>query len=102
MTLSTPPALSHTASAQVTAKATSQNVLIPTTGTPTVIRITNLGADPVVVLQGGNSVVVTAATGLVISPYDGAVYLAITGTYLAFMSIGASGFSCQLQIAVGT
>lgn len=102
MTVTTPPALTHTASATVTATTTTQRLLLPTTGTPTVVRLTNLGPDSIIVLQGSVSVVVTAATGLCLSPYDGSVYLAVTGTYIAYMSLGASGFGSNLQIALGT
>lgn len=86
-----------TAATYIEAGTTSSNVILPTTGTPTVALVANLGVVPVYVLLGSsNAVVVTSATGLPIFPND-KIYLTIgANTYIA--AIAAQTTPVQVNV----
>lgn len=87
-----------TAATDIIAGPTTANVILPTTGTPTVVCITNLGQLPAFVLLGSSSaVVVTSATGLPVMP-NAQIFLTIgANTYLAAIAAQTT----PLQINVG-
>jgi hypothetical protein len=87
-----------TAATSLIAGLASTNVILPTTGTPTVILVTNMGVVPAYVLLGtSNAVVVTSATGLPIMPGK-SIYLTVgSNTYLAAIAAQTT----PLSIVVG-
>ena len=88
-----------TASIAFQATQAGGNVLLPTTGTPTIAVVTNLGQQAVFVLLGSsNTVSVTPNGGIAIMPGDNIVLTIGANTYLAAVSLaGVSG----LNITVG-
>jgi hypothetical protein len=78
-------AFTPTARAQMAAEPTSSNVALPTTGTPTLLRVTNLGPFDAFVLLGSSSAVAAAvATGLTVLARTSSPFLVIgSNTYLA-------------------
>lgn len=87
-----------TASIPFQATQASGNVLLPTTGTPTIVVVTNLGQQAVFVALGGSTVSVIPNGGLAIMPGDNAALTIGANTYLAVVSLnGLVG----LNITVG-
>jgi hypothetical protein len=85
-----------TASAYLPATATPATIVLPTTGTPTVALVTNIGPLPVFPALGTT---VPPPTGIALMP-GASITLSITGaTNIAAATLsGASG----INIAVGT
>lgn len=78
-----------TGKARMSAGATSSNVQLPQTGSPGIMRVTNLGPNPAfVVLGSDNTVVATVATGVTILP-NSSEYL-IASTWLAAITTGGN------------
>jgi len=87
-----------TAAIPFQATAAGGNVAFPTTGTPTIAVVTNLGQQVVFVALGTSTVTVAPGTGLAIMPGDNVVLTLSGGAYLAAATLaGVSG----LNIAVG-
>ena len=90
-----------TASAFLTAGTTSANVLIPTTGTPTTLLVTNTSDQMAYVALGiGAGTTATLNASIAIPRQSTSVPIAIsTNTYIAgIVAIGTAG----LSITVGT
>ncbi|MGB8478661.1 MAG: hypothetical protein WCE63_07450 [Acidobacteriaceae bacterium] len=84
-----------TGAASIVANGSSQNVLLPTAGTPTIAIVTNVGNDVAYLLLGtSNAVAVTPSTGLALLPGDSINLTIGSNTYLA--AIGST-----VTIAVG-
>lgn len=94
-------AFTQTATAFFSAGPTTSNVVIPTTGSPTMMLVTNTSEAVVYVVFGtSNAVVATQATGLAIEPHATTVPLVIgSNTYMAAITNFAMA---GLNIAVGT
>lgn len=60
------PAFTPTDRARLAATTISNRVALPTAGTPTIARVTNLGPEDAFVLMGDSAVAVTLGTGLVV------------------------------------
>lgn len=89
------------AAAALSAGLTSANVLLPTTGAPTIALVTNVGSVPAFVLLGSSSAVaVTTATGLVIMPGASVALTIGANTYLALIA-GSYGIA-NVSISVGS
>jgi hypothetical protein len=87
-----------TAGAFLAVTATSANVALPTTGTPTVAIVTNIGQVPVFLALGASGVVAPAMTGVALMPGAQIVLTIGSATNLAAITLaGASG----INIAVG-
>lgn len=88
-----------TAAVNLPISATSANVLIPTTGTPTVALVTNMGERIAFVQMGtSNTVAATTTTSLAIEPHDSVALTIGSNTYIAGIALSGVG---QLNIAVG-
>jgi hypothetical protein len=89
MATATVPSFAPTASVEMTATQQSSNIALPTTGTPTIAIVQNLGEKWVYVALGtSNSVQVSPRAGIPIPPHGPAVPLTIgTNTYLAAVSL---------------
>lgn len=89
-----------TAAVNLPVTTTSASVQLPTTGTPTIALVTNMGEHPVFVQLGtNNAIAANITTSLVIEPGDSVALTIGSNTYLA--GIALAGVS-QLNIAVGT
>jgi hypothetical protein len=96
------PPLTPTGVAALSAGSASSRVLIPATGTPTAIMITNLGPNDAFVLLGSVSVVATVATGTAVRAGADPVLLSIgANTYLAAITQSAA-LNAALNITAGT
>jgi hypothetical protein len=80
--------------------ATSSQVALPTTGTPTIALLTNLGIQPVFVALGTSSAVVAVAGACAVVLRGRSLALTIgTNTNIAAVTLtGVAG----LNVAVGT
>jgi hypothetical protein len=80
--------------------ATSSQVALPTTGTPTIALLTNLGIQPVFVTLGASSAVVAVAGACAVVLPGRSLALTIgTNTNIAAVTLtGVAG----LNVAVGT
>jgi len=88
-----------TAAIPFQAKQAGGNVALPTTGTPLIAVVTNLGQQVVFVALGSGTVSVAPNGGLAIMPGDNAVLTIGANTNLAAVALaGVSG----LNIAVGS
>jgi hypothetical protein len=83
MAVNTYPAFTPTARAQLGVSNVSARVLLPTTGTPTIARVTNAGEQDVFVLLGSASVVATVATGLTLLARSSIFFVIGSNTDLA-------------------
>ena len=88
-----------TAAVEIAVTSTSGRTVIPTTGTPTIALVTNLGPSPVFVALGSSSVTVAIGGGAVILP--GAQLALTIGTNTNIAAITLSGVA-GLNLAVGT
>ncbi|MFL9904265.1 hypothetical protein PQR71_40110 [Paraburkholderia fungorum] len=89
-----------TAAVEMPVTATSSQVALPTTGTPTIALLTNLGIQPVFVSLGTSSAVAAVAGACAVVMPGKSLALTIgTNTNLAAVTLtGASG----LNVAVGS
>ena len=89
-----------TAAVELAVSTTSSQVAIPTTGTPTIALVTNLGIQPVFVALGTSSTVtVVAGSGVVVMPGQPLALTIGANTNLAAITLtGVAG----INIAVGT
>lgn len=77
---------------------TSSQVSLPTTGTPTIAVVTNIGSQPAYVALGSSSASVVAGAGMVVMPGAPLVLTIGANTNIAAITLsGATG----LNIAVG-
>lgn len=88
-----------TASIAFRATQASANVVLPTTGTPTVAVVTNLGQKTVFVALGSSSVTVNQNGGIAIAPAAAVVLTIGTNTNLAAAALAGA---CGLNITVGS
>ena len=88
-----------TAAVEIAVTSTSGRTVIPTTGTPTIALVTNLGPSPVFVALGSSSVTVAIGGGVVILP--GAQLALTIGANTNIAAITLSGVA-GLNLAVGT
>ena len=94
------PAISPTGQVDLPVSTTSANVLIPATGTPTQVLVTNLGPLVAFVLLGtSNAIVATVDTGTPVLPYSSLVLTLTPNTYIAAIT---QGNSTVLRITAGT
>lgn len=83
---------------QLTASNVSSRVIVPATGTPTLVMVTNRGSSTAFVALGDNTIVATVATGVMVLPNDHVLLKLGTSTNLA--AITASD-RAVLQINAG-
>lgn len=87
-----------TAAIGFTAGTASANVALPTTGTPTIAVVANLGQQVAFVVLGNSSVAATTGTGMAILPNQAVALTIGANTNLAAVSLaGAVG----LNVTVG-
>jgi hypothetical protein len=89
-----------TAAVEMAVTSTSSQITIPTTGTPTIALLTNLGIQPIFVALGTSSAVnVVAGAGVVVMPGQPLALTIGANTNLAAVTLtGVSG----LNVAVGS
>lgn len=75
--------------------------IIPTSGSPTTLLVTNLGAAPAALLLGTSSTMTppTQATGVVVMPGQSVALGIGSNTYVAATALGFG--NAQLNLAVG-
>jgi hypothetical protein len=96
--MATVASFAPTAAVEMVVSTMSARVAIPTTGSPTVVVVTNLSGQAVFVALGGSNVTVSAGGGVPVMPF-GKLALTIGGnTYLA--AITQAGFA-ELDLTVG-
>jgi hypothetical protein len=77
---------------------TTQNIVLPTAGTPTTVVVTNLGSAVGYVLLGAtNAVTVSPSTGIPVLPGQSVVLTQTPNLYIAAIGQGAI-----FNVAVGT
>lgn len=91
MAVNTEAAFSPTGKAELGASSTSARVAFPTSGTPTIVRVTNNGQTDAFLLMGDNTVVATVSTGL-----------ALLARTSIFLTIGANTNLAAVTQANGT
>lgn len=91
--------ISPTASATLITGTTTANIQIPTTGTPTVALITNLGQFTVFLAFGTSSAVVAANGGVPLLANSAMAVTIGTFTWIAAISLGGFG---EINVTVGT
>jgi hypothetical protein len=88
-----------TASVEMSVTTTSSNVVIPTTGTPTIALVSNLSGQPVFVAMGTSSTVtVTVGGGVPVMPGTQLALTISPNTYLAAITEAAAA---GINITVG-
>lgn len=88
-----------TAAVEMAVTATSSQVALPSTGTPTIALLTNLGIQPVFVALGASSAV-TAAVGACAVVMPGRSLALTIGTNTNLAAVTLTGMT-GLNIAVG-
>lgn len=93
------PDITPTGAVGLEATTTSSNVVIPTTGTPTQVVVTNFGPSSAFVVLGAAGVAAAVATGFAILPNDKVVLHLGTNTNLAAIT---THDTAALHINAGT
>ena len=83
-------AITPTGKLGMVATGTSQNALIPTTGTPTLVIVTNMGERPAFVQLGTSNAVVASPSGpsAIVMPEKTMTLSLGTSTYIAALGAG--------------
>ena len=89
------------ASLSVFGTSASQNVALPSTGSPTTALVANVGNTPASVWIGTSGVAITPTTNLTVQPGQSIALAITTGQYLAYQSQGAVG-ATLLNVTVGS